>query len=238
MNSPQIQLNHDVISDYLLASFQRAFQALGSHACLSVERRNPAQVKTADMYTSGFHDLPGVELFYNADFASLLMRRRFGDKVNPSAHEDPFARHVIQHWLLDWFKKEELLWDASEQDDQSACFRFCAGEAEILLSLSQSVQKRILTQKLSLDLKKRPDQRQVLSALADSPVKLSIELPIITTTVEKVRLLKQGDVLKTNRKINDGLILKLDHQVISNHVFVSFENGEASLIVGSVADER
>ncbi|QUJ68524.1 FliM/FliN family flagellar motor switch protein [Photobacterium sp. GJ3] len=238
MNSPQIQLTHDIISDYLLASFQRVFQDLACHACLSVERKRPDQVKTEDLYTSDLQDLPGVTLFYNAGFSSLLMRKRFGDKVNVSNHEDPFIRHVIQQWLLEWFKKEELLWDASEQDERATCFQIRSGDAEITLVFAQTILKRILTQKLSLDLKKRIDSQRMLSCLRHSPVKLAIELPSITATVEDVRLLKKGDVLKTSRKTDDGLVLTLGDKVISNHVFVSFDNGEANLIVGSVCDER
>ncbi len=85
-----------------------------------------------------------------------------------------------------------------------------------------------------MDTKKRINADVVKSSMLSSSLLLSVSIPDIGVSCKDILSIKKGDVIKTERKTDEGLVLSINENVISNNAFISFENDKAVLVLGSV----
>lgn len=238
MDRTAIVLTDELISGYLSKALNSLMPPQGGNSKkLSIIRGQSAKAQSYAMY-SAVDKENGVLFFFNAVFATSVMKSTFDAKVNVPSCDEPFVVHVMAERLLMWLKQNELF-VVPPQKGGGAEYYYCSdGENEIVLGLHRDILNRILTQKLGLNTKEKIDNNSLINKAKNTTLTLDLVLPGISVSCDEILSLKIGERIKTKRKVSEGLVLSFDDKVISKNTFVSFQNGEANLIIGSIEHGR
>ncbi|MEZ8082556.1 FliM/FliN family flagellar motor switch protein [Enterovibrio norvegicus] len=233
MEKETLQLGNDLVASF----FTEALKAL-----LSFDTKGDSQCKAKKGESARtqryalFHDgrlRSGINVYFNSAFVKALFDRYFPQSV-VEIHdvEHPFIQSVIAEYIDDWLRGISLLKDSSS--DENVEYYFVQDEYQIALSIPKDIEVFILEHHLKLETKKRLSTQKATEVLRNQSVDLALTLPKIKMSLEDVMNLKQGDRIRSERKIDAGLSLNVDEHTVVRNVFISYKDEKASIVVGNI----
>ncbi|KKD62294.1 hypothetical protein RN22_01425 [Grimontia sp. AD028] len=229
-----IQLKKKRYISFILDELVKCFPSISNHVMAINESRvmdslmlakNHIKVSVGNNLRFEFDDVMVKE----------LMRHYYGSEYQPSHLdlEEAFLNKKVNHWI------DELGLDLSFFSDEEPMLRkvsFLTREGELSVFMSEHFIK-VINEKLGLNISKRVSVKNIYERVNSQPVEMNLKINNINSTIGVLKSIEPGVRIKTQQKIEDGLLIVHGDSVLSKNAFVTFEQGQPQVTIGSIESD-
>lgn len=164
-----------------------------------------------------------------------LMRHCYGSEYQRSNLdlEEIFLNKKINHWI------DELGLNLSFSSDEEPMLRkvsFLTREGELSVFMSDRFIE-VINEKLGLKISKRLSVKNIYERVNSQSVEMNLKINNINSTIGVLKSIEPGVRIKTQQKIEDGLLIMHGDSVLSKNAFVTFEQGQPQVTIGSIESD-
>ncbi|WP_318468246.1 hypothetical protein [Photobacterium leiognathi] len=234
MKKSKLRLKDDLLLSFFSDELQKL---LPPEISKNVEQKkikgDSARTQNIALFNINSYDKKGIDFYFNSVLIMEVLGEYFpSTSIEVIDYDDSFIKYVVSDFINSWLDNISLSSTSSSAIKTDYYFLF--GDYEVGLSIPKDVEDFILESHLKLNINKRISLEKNSNVFSNQCLELNLSLPKIKVKLDDIFNLKIGDKIRTDRRIDSGLILNFKTETVVRNVFVSYQKDLTNIVIGEI----
>jgi len=180
-----------------------------------------------------------VNIYFEDDFRYEFMSHLYDqdninkDSIRKDSMDNSFVNHVIESHFLEAFNSKGFQFENKRSNAKfhKEIIKTSVLSRTVYIEIEQAFFEFILKSEFGINTKSRVNEKLIKSISNKKVINIDIGLLEQSFNMNEILNLKVGEIIKTNRKKQDGLQILYQETILANNIFVS-ANDASRLIIG------